>query len=59
MNTQHGRETKSVIPIIRVYVTCKFDFADCTKLRKISGDISVISSKFKHISRAHIQSYTA
>ena len=46
----HGRETNSVVPIIRVYVTRKFDYSNCTKIQKTFGDILVICNRFKHLS---------
>ena len=42
----HGRETISVVPIMCVYVTRKFDYSDCTKIRETFGDISVIHFSF-------------
>ena len=37
---QHGQETKSVVPIICVNVTCKFAGSNCTKFRKADSIIS-------------------
>ena len=50
----HGRETNSVVPIIRVYVTHKFNYSNCTKIQKTFGDISVICNRFKYISHQAI-----
>ena len=42
----HGRKTNSVVPIIYVYITGKFDNLDCTKIPKTLGAIWVSYFRF-------------